>query len=137
MKKILFISLLVVTVFLVGSSGVASASCTNYQDYSCPGNAWEFGMDNGSRSNCVEFCYDDGFSVGVYNIPVFFNGTLYPATSNEHLLGTFYDYDWMAWGGLSVDRKGRSIIVKLTEIEDGDGWVDIYNCTPCNNCCRP
>ena len=132
MKKVLFISLLLIAVFLIGSAGVASALCSNFQDYTCKATEYHDGKLVSRWVNCVELCYDNPFYVSIES-PCF-EGTLYPALDYDNLLGTA---DACGLSGCSVERNGRSIGVKLSYIEEDEGFVDVYNCTPCNDCCRP
>ena len=138
MKKVLFISLLLVSAFLICSSGLALAQCSNYQDYTCTIMGREYGQFYEMFPDCLELCYDDGFEVyfndfaGVDCI----EGDLYPAPDNKHLLGTVYDYcDW-GWGGCSFEFKGKTIIAQFSWIQDDNGWGDKATCTPCNGCCH-
>ena len=139
MKKVLFISLLLVAVFLIASSGVASAVCSNYQDYTCKGYEYDKGkLYPVPISDCVELCYDDPFAVTINDTAGedFWSCTLYPALDYEDLLGSLASV--AGSGGCSVEFPSRrSIKVTLTFIEDDDGIVDVFNCTACNNCCHP
>ena len=134
MKKVLFISLLLVAVFLIGSSGVAADGCIDYQDYTCKATVYQEGKIMGFFTSCVELCYDDPFAVGIEGPS--FEGTLYPALDDDGLLGTFSEITWGV-GGCSVDFSSRRAIrVRFSFIQNGEGVVDIFNCTPCNNCCH-
>ena len=77
MKKVLFISLLLVSAFLICSSGAALAQCTHYQDYACTLYESEYGQTYDFSDSCVELCYDDGFEVIISSF--WFTGYLYPA----------------------------------------------------------
>jgi hypothetical protein len=137
MKKVFFVSLLLVSIFLIGNAELASAGCcTNYQDYYCTGITSEDGYIDDTWEDCAELCYDDGFEVYINDFAGWdeYYGYLYPAPDNKHLLGTFYDYTY-GWGGLSVEFKGRSMIVNFTWIQNDDGYVAKAKCTPCNDCC--
>ena len=138
MKKILLVSLLLAGIFLIGSSGVALAQCIDYQDYYCNWIGKQYGEIYGIDTDCVTLCYDDGFEVGIDNFGGFgeFYGYLYPAKDNKHLLGTCYDFLGYGWTGCSVETKGSSRLVNLSYIQDGNGYVLQWNCTPCNNCCH-
>jgi hypothetical protein len=133
MKRTFFISLLLVNIFLIGSAGVALADfCSVYQEYKCSVTGYHEGEIDFTDTDCLELCYDDGFQVDIYS--PYFYGYLYPATGSKNLLGTCYDYEY-DWTGCSVEKRGRSIIVKVSYIQEGDGYVVIHKCTPCNNCC--
>ena len=136
MKKVLFISLLLVAVFLIGSAGVASAQCNFQQDYTCKLHAYQNGKVGATISDCVTLCYED-FAVAI-NDPAgldFFKGMLYPALDYEDLLGTFNSTGGM--GGCSVEFPSRrSIRVNLTFIGGGIGVVNVLNCTACDGCCH-
>ena len=138
MKKVVLVSLLLAGIFLIGSSGTAMAQCIDYQDYACDyiGSSYGGGLVIGT--DCVTLCYDDGFEVGIDNYGGYdeLYGFLYPATDNKNLLGTCYDYLSSTWAGCSVEFKGRSIIFKISWIQDGYGWVGVEHCTPCNGCCH-
>ena len=135
MKKIFVVSLLLVSVFLIGNSGTALAQCMDYQDYEC---TFVWYLDGavdyvGVDPYCIELCFDDGFEVYATDY-MWFEAWLYPATDNRHLLGTIYDYYYSSWGGCSIEFKGRSLIFSSSYIQDGNGWVLINRCTPSNNC---
>ena len=137
MKKVLFISLLLVAVFLIGSAGVASAQCNFQQDYTCKVHVYKNGELSPATPypDCVRLCYED-FAVDIDDLggEDFWGCTLYPALDYQNLLGLLDSEDGP--GGCSVEFPSRrSITVKLTFIEEDEGYVDVYNCTPCNNCC--
>ena len=134
MKKIFLVSLLLAGIFLIGSSATAMAQCMDYQDYQCSVVGTQYGELDFFDTDCVSLCYDDGFEVDI--ISPFFYGYLYPVAGSKNLLGTAYDYSF-GWTGCSVEGKGRSITVKVSYIQDDDGYVVTHTCTPCNNCCRP
>ena len=137
MKKVLFISLLLIAVFLIGSSGVAVGACIDYQDYTCKVHVYQNGEVVDTTSDCVTLCYQD-FAVLISDEGGvgFFEGTLYPALDYEDLLGTF-DSVQAGMGGCSVEFPSRrSIKVALTLIEQGARVVDVFNCTACNKCCH-
>jgi hypothetical protein len=134
MKKVFVVLLILVSIFLIGNAGKALARCLDYQDYECTVTGYQYGEVDFTDTDCVELCYDDGFEVYI-NTP-FFYGYLYPATGSKNLLGTCYDYEY-DWTGCSVESRGRSIIVKLSYIQEDDGYVVIYKCTPCDGCCIP
>jgi hypothetical protein len=134
MKKAFVISLLLVSIFLIGSAGVAWAPpppCMDYQEYQCSVIGTQYGEVDFVDTDCVALCYD-GFEADIYS--PFFYGYLYPATGSKNLLGTAYDYSY-GWTGCSVERNGRSITVKVSYIQEDDGYVVIHTCTPCDNCC--
>ena len=136
MKKVLFISLLLVAVFLIGSTGVESVVCNFEQDYTCKVHGYKNGTLGGTDSDCVTLCYQD-FAVLISDEGGvgFFEGTLYPALDYEDLLGTFNSQN--GTGGCSVEFPSRrSIKVALTLIEQGARVVDVFNCTACNKCCH-
>jgi hypothetical protein len=132
MKKVFVVSLLLVSIFLIGSSGKALARCLDYQEYECSVTGYQDGEVDFIDTDCLELCFDDGFEVDIYS--PFFYGYLYPATGSKNLLGTCYDYTY-SWTGCSVERRGRSITVKLSYIQEDDGYVVIHKCTPCDGCC--
>jgi len=136
MKKVLFISLLLVAVFLIGSAGVAVGKCIDYQDYTCKIHGYKNGELNQPNpfSDCVTLCYDDPFAVTIDDIGGmnYFNGTLYPALDYENLLGTFNSQNGP--GGISVEFPSRRSI-KVTS-EQGAGFVYVSNCTACDGCCH-
>jgi hypothetical protein len=137
MKKVLLVSLLLVSVLLVGSIGTAFAQCMDYQDYACNFIAMQYGVIYNINTDCITLCYDDGFEVWIDDaggVNVMY-GYLYPAPDNKNLLGTFYDYVFY-WGGSAVEFKGVSMILTNTYIQDGNGYVLKYNCMPCNDCCH-
>jgi hypothetical protein len=136
MKKVFFISLLLVSAFIIGSSGVAWAPpplCTNYQDYECNYTYYVEGKTNYIDTDCLKICYDKNFEVDVYGDC--FTCYLYPATGSKNLLGIGDTCGGMA--GCSVEFKGRSIITKVTFVEySPPGLENISRCTPCNDCCH-
>jgi len=138
MKKVLFISLLLVAVFLIGSSGVAvGASCIDYQDYSCKVYVYKEGGLVKTVPDCVKLCYE-AFGVTINDSfgKDLFNGTLYPALDDEDLLGTYNSVPGM--GGCSVEFPSRrSINVRLAAIQQDSGFVYVFRCAECDNCCSP
>ena len=132
MKKTYIVSLLLLSIFLIASSGVALADfCSDYQMYECSRIETQYGEITYTATECMELCYDFGFEVYIEGFC--FNGFLYPATDSRHLLGT--TNTCAGWAGTSVEFKGRSIIVNLTGIQADNGYAEIYKCTPCTNCC--
>jgi hypothetical protein len=132
MKRTFFISLLLVSIFLISNEGLATLS-SNCQDYACSTTGYHYGEVFFNDTDCVELCYND-FEVDI-NSP-FFSGRLYPVTGSKYLLGTTYDPTYL-WSGCSVEKRGRSVIVKVSYIQDDDGNVIVHNCTPCDRCCTP
>jgi len=137
MKKIFIVLLLLVSAFLIGSSGKALAGpvvCTNYQDYECNYTYYVEGKTNYIDTDCLKICYDKNFEVDVYGDC--FTCYLYPATGSKNLLGIGDTCGGMA--GCSVEFKGRSIITKVTFVEYSQtpGLENISRCTPCNDCCH-
>jgi hypothetical protein len=137
MKKTFFVSLLLISAFIVGSSGVAWAppSCLDYQDYECSYTIYCDGETSGGGSSwCIRLCFDDGFEVYATDFN-FYEGWLYPATGKKNLLGTAHIYDeYPGWAGYSVDFKGRALTYRFSYIQDGNGCVEVGKCKPSNNC---
>ena len=133
MKKVFFVSLLLVSIFLIGNAEFAAAQCSDYQDYQCTGTVTQYGEIVEIFNDCVELCYFDDGVVGIYK--EFGSGYLYPVTGSKNLLGTYYDYTYY-WTGCSVEFKGKSIISKFAYIEDDSGYVVTDKCKPCNDCCH-
>ena len=132
MKKVFLVCLLLVGIFLIGSSGKALAACMDYRSYECTHTETQYGKITYMGTECVGLCYDDGFEVDVYgNCFVCY---LYPATDSKYLLGTANTC--AGWSGCSVEFKGRSIIVKATNVQDDDGYEHLYKCTPTNVVCE-
>jgi len=125
MKKVFIVSLLLVSIFLISNAEVASAQCMDYHSYECTIAQTQYGEITNTFNTCVGLCYDDGFEVVAYG---WFTAYLYPATDNRHLLGTANSAN--GWAGCSVEFKGRSLIGKLSYIQDDGGYVDIFKCTP-------
>jgi hypothetical protein len=122
-------------IFLMGSDGIAQINnivCNNLQDYTCTGSEYLEGETFDSGTTCVKLCYDNGFEVNIFSSLELY-GFLYPATGSKNLLGTALTT--MGWAGCSVEKRGRSIIVNLTFIQDDSGAVVILKCTPCDGCC--
>ena len=119
-------------IFFMGTDGIALTSNIACQDYECSVTGYQDGEVDFIDTDCLELCFDDGFEVDIYS--PFFYGYLYPATGSKNLLGTCYDYTY-SWTGCSVERRGRSITVKLSYIQEDDGYVVIHKCTPCDGCC--
>jgi hypothetical protein len=133
MKKVFVVSLLLVSIFLIGNAGVAVAQCNDYEQYSCTGILTQYGEIVASdNDSCIFLCLDN-FEIDLYYD--YFQCYLYPAPDSKHLLGTAYDPAF-GWAGCSVDRRGRTITTKVTYIQDDDGYEGIVNCTPCNDCCN-
>jgi hypothetical protein len=86
MKKVLLISLLLVSIFLIGNAEMALAQCHDYQYYECYAIDMEYGEVTSTGPACLYFCYDYGFEIDVSG-PCFLC-QLYPATGSKNLLGT-------------------------------------------------
>jgi hypothetical protein len=117
-------------VFFMGTEGIAQINNMACQQYQCDGIGTMEGEVIAAEPTCVELCQDDFYSV-LYG--GWFDCYLYPATDPRHRLGTAYTY--MGWAGCSMERKGVSIIANVSYIQDGFGYVELFKCTPCNNCC--
>ena len=131
MKKVVFVSLLLASIFLIGSSGVALAG--GCQDYKCSGVEMQYGEVSNIYTTEVELCLSK-FDADLYGY--WFDCELYPVagagSSTKNLLGTGdTEYEW---AGCSVERRGRSIAVILTYIQEDEGYVDKFNCTLCDDC---
>ena len=129
MKKVFFVSLLLVSLFLIGSSGVASAQeCTDYECSwitTCDGE-----VDSIDYGWCIELC-TDGFEFYATDYD-WYEAWLYPAPDDKHLLGTAdTDYDW---AGYSIEFKGRSLIGIFSFIQEDEGCVEVDHCVPSTNC---
>jgi hypothetical protein len=135
-KNYLFIASLVL--FLLGTlvmTGNVFAECTNEQ-YSCTYTTMIEGEVVKSGEGCVDYLCIDDFEVDINSSEGGFTCYLYPATGSKYLLGTA-DTIGSGWGGCSVERRGRSIKIKLTLIQQGIGQEVILNCKPCDGCCGP
>ena len=131
MKNLFLISLILVSILLIGSSGTALAQC---QAYTCNVILFQYGEVDNLGPTQVELCpfYID--------YPTYLNGYwftcyLYPTAGSKHLMGTAATTD--GWAGCSVEFKGRSLTAQLTYIQDDDGYTDIFKCTPCDSCFVP
>jgi len=135
MKKVFIVSLLLISIFLIGSTEMAFAQWTLY---CCDGMVREDGEVQYTTSDSCMGLYDDGsFEVGIDmlgSVIDTYGGTLYPAPDSKHLLGTIEGIAF-GWGGCSVEFKGVQALVKITWVQDDNGWVTTYTCTPSNNCC--
>ena len=130
MKKVFVVSLLLVSIFLIGNVEVALAQCIDYHSYECTYTAYQYGEIDEMGTTCVGLCYDDGFEVVGYG--GWFSCYLYPIDS-KNLLGTANTaYDW---AGCSVEFRGRSITAKLSYIQEDEGYIDILRCKPTNVGC--
>jgi hypothetical protein len=132
MKKVLFVSLLLVSIFLIGNAEVALAQCDYYQDYTCTVTRMHNGEVDSIFPDVVQLCYE-GFDVYLYDL-FCFECYLYPI-NQKNLLGTA-DTLW-GWAGCSVEFSGRSITAKVTYVEEDAGNVSILKCKPCDNCFGP
>ena len=131
MKKVLLISLLLVSIFIIGSSGEALAQC---QDYQCTVTLFQDGEVEEVGSTQVELC-PFYISYPTYLTGYWFTCYLYPTTGSKHLLGTAAT---MAdWAGCSVEFKGRSLTAQLTYIQEDLGYANTFKCTPCDGCFVP
>jgi hypothetical protein len=136
MKKVFVVSLLLVSIFLIDSSGEAFLT-DGCQEYQCSTIEGQHGEVYYYGEACVELCPDypaypnvlSGFLSGDW-----IDCYLYPATGLKYLLGTA-DTNY-GWGGCSVEKRGRSMTAKITYIQEGEGYVDIIKCTPCDDCCE-
>jgi hypothetical protein len=119
-----------VSAFIIGNSGKAWAPCLDYRSYECTHTAYHYGEVYDLGPTCVGLCYDDGFEVDVYG--GWFSCYLYPINS-KNLLGTANtNYEW---AGCSVEKRGRSLTARLSYIQEGDGYVDVFKCTSTNVGC--
>jgi hypothetical protein len=109
---------------------LAVAVCQDYQDYQCTGTEYEYGEVTEIYDTCVELCLGSQYPLYLYG--GWFYGYLYPINS-KNFLGTADTY--YEWAGCSVEHSGKSIKVKLSYIQEDEGYVDIFRCKPCNNCC--
>jgi len=109
---------------------LAVAVCQDYQDYQCTGTEYEYGEVTEIYDTCVELCLGSQYPLYLYG--GWFYGYLYPINS-KNFLGTADTY--YEWAGCSVEHIGKSIKVKLSYIQEDEGYVDIFRCKPCNNCC--
>ena len=126
MKKVLIVSLLLVSIFLIGNAEAALAQC---QQYDCSGIGTQYGEVFDIYTDCVELC-NFGDYYDLYGF--WFTGYLYPL-DGKHLLGTA---DTMGgWAGCSVELQRRSMTFTFSFIQDGNGYVDTMKCTPCDGCC--
>ena len=131
MRRVILVSLLLVSLFLIGNAEMALAQCMDYRSYECTHTEKQYGEITYMGTECVGLCYDDEFQVDVYGSC--FECYLYPATDLKYLLGTA---DTCAgWSGCSVEFKGRSIIVNVTNVQDDNGYEHLYKCTPTNVGC--
>jgi hypothetical protein len=131
MKKVLLVSLLLVSIFLISSSvATATPVCTNYQDYICNWNDTLYGEKYAAGTDCLKLCFDNEFEVDINDYAGVdeFYGYLYPAQDSKHLLGTAYDFVYHSWAGCSVEFRGRSMITKLTYPEGNRGEVVVLKC---------
>jgi hypothetical protein len=137
MKKGFLISLLLVCAFLIGNTGKALADfCSVYQEYECTYIDMQYGYVYGTGPDCIELCYDNGFEVNAYSLMYdWFSGYLYPTPGSKNLLGTADIVD-EGWAGCSVEKRGRSMIMRFTYIQYGGGYVTIERCKACNDCCQ-
>jgi len=126
MKKVFVVSLLLISIFLIGNAEVALAQC---QDYQCTGNEMQYRVVTEYFNTCVELC-TDGDPYMLYGL--WFSGYLYPIDT-KNFLGTANSA--YGWTGCSVERKGSRIIAKLSYIQEDMGYTDIIRCTPCDDCC--
>ena len=107
------------------------AACTNNQQYSCYGIlTYDGEIVADDDDSCIYLCLDN-FEVDLYYD--YFHCYLFP-TDSKHMLGTVYDPAFH-WGGCSVERRGGTLITKVTYVENGEGYIGIVKCKPCNDCC--
>ena len=132
MKKVLFISLLLVSAFLISSTGVASAQCTSTQDYRCTVTETYWGEYVDTWTDTVQICYDDAYDAGIwdYDYEDDFYCYVYPATDLKHWVGT----DLYYYGGCYAEFQGKSMILQVTDTYYNYGHVYTYRCIPCNGC---
>jgi hypothetical protein len=130
MRKVFFISLILMSVFLC-TSAVVLAGPSVCQDYECAVIGTQYGVVDYIDTECVELCNDGGFETHLDGFC--FGCFLYPSTDERHLLGTADTCS--GWAGCSVEFRGTSITTKLTLIQDNAGSVLKFDCKPCNDCC--
>jgi hypothetical protein len=123
-------------IFFTGNDGIALTSNMISQDYQCTYTAYQYGEVDEIGTNCVRLSPSYlSLSYPTYLDDGWFNCILYPATGSKNLLGTASTA--YGWAGCSVERRGRSLTVKLSYIKEDEGYVDIIKCLPCNGCCTP
>ena len=107
MKKVFVVSLLLVSIFLIGNAEVALAQCDLLQDYRCTVTRTQYGVVDSIFPDCVQLCYD-GFDVYFYD-PFCFYCYLYPV-GLKSLVGTANTL----WGqaGCFVKTKGKKLIAQ-------------------------
>jgi hypothetical protein len=132
MKKVIVVSLLLIGIFLIGSSGKAWATfiCVNPEEYQCNFTQYVYGEVNFQGPFCANLCLNypsSPDSLYVESLAC----DLYPSTGSKYLLGTCNTYSI----GCSVELNGRSLTARFTGIEDNEGYVGILKCKPCNDCC--
>lgn len=130
MKKVFVVLLLLVSIFLIGNAEFAAAAAC--QDYQCRGTLTQDREFVETYDTCVELCYGNGFEVGIYGDC--FAGYLYTINKISLLgiAGTCYGL-----AGCSVEGDRSTLItVKLSYIENDEGYVELLKCKPCDNCCK-
>jgi len=125
---VLLILLFIGTLVMTNNAWAVPMNC---QDYQCTGTYSQYGVVISTYDTCVELC-TGGDPYNLYGL--WFFGYLYPIDS-KNFLGTASSVD--GWAGCSVERKGRTITVQLTYMQQDNGYIDIIRCTPCNDCCEP
>ena len=124
-----FLALLLISPFVITNSVLAA--CPDEQQYSCSFiTLWE-GEVVLMGESCASLCADD-FQETLDSPDGGFTCYLYPIDP-KHLLGTAYTA--VGWGGCSVERRGRSLTVAFSCIQQDAGQVVTLDCTPCSDCC--
>jgi len=129
MKKVFVVSLLLVSIFLIGNAEVALAN-GDCQDYECTYISTCDGEFDGGGKQCVELCTDGFFygDIGAY----WFDCDLL-ALNHKSWLG-----EGGSMGGdigCSVNLSGRAmtLVISLTEVD----CIERNTCVPCDDCCMP
>jgi hypothetical protein len=132
MKKVFFVSLLLVSIFLIGSSGKAFAN-GECQWYQCSGKYLCLDGESGEWEDCVEICIDEGSArIGS---PYWFGcdlGGISLFGSNKNFVGVGDSTEGLL--GCSVSLRGRSMTVDLYEIESIPPCLDQLKCVKNDEC---
>jgi hypothetical protein len=125
MKKTFVVSLILVSIFLIGSSEIASTK--ECKTYLCTGKYLCIGGESGTWSEeCVSICIDEGFALAGGEWWGCDLGGRSLFSNNKNFVGVGYSTE--GYLGCSIILRGRSVTIDLYEDEANPPCMDQLRC---------